>query len=225
VNFGNRLKLLRQEKGMTQAQVAASFNLAESTVSLYELGRRTPDYEMLLKFAKFFNVSVDYLLGNAEERRPSVIFREDGEQYDPENKDARAPAKLPIVTAVKAGPRGVVFEKESETEWVSGIDVSDGNFFWLKAKDDAMSGHGILPGDFVLIREQSDLEYGEMGLILIPGEGGCIRRYYKNKDSIVLLPSNPYAPPHIFTGKNRAGIRVVGKVVQIRRNYQTDPAQ
>jgi repressor LexA len=208
---------------MTQSQLASSFNLAESTVSLYELGRRTPDYEMLIKFANFFNVTVDYLLGNAEERRPPVSFREDGEQYDPEKKDAYPPARLPVVTAVRAGPRGVVFEKEPAAEWVSGINVSDGNFFWLKAKDDAMSGHGILPGDFILIREQSELEYGEMGLILIPGEEGCIRRYYKNKDSIVLLPSNPYTPPRIFTGKERAGIRVVGKVVQIRRTYQPDP--
>lgn len=60
---GRRLRQLRQNKKLTMKELGEKFNLAESTISGYELGHRKPDTEMLRKLADFFEVTSDYLLG------------------------------------------------------------------------------------------------------------------------------------------------------------------
>lgn len=64
--FGTRLRFLRKQKKMTQAKLAKYLSLGESTISFYESGKRTPDFELLRKIAAYFNVSTDYLLGVTE---------------------------------------------------------------------------------------------------------------------------------------------------------------
>lgn len=64
-NFGNKLRLLRKEKGLTQKQLADKLGLAFSTISMYERGDREPDFEILESIADFFNVSMDYLHGKS----------------------------------------------------------------------------------------------------------------------------------------------------------------
>ena len=56
------LRELRKAKGITMREFGELFGIAESTVSQYETGKREPDYEQLLRFAEYFDVSVDYLL-------------------------------------------------------------------------------------------------------------------------------------------------------------------
>ncbi len=61
--FPQRLKSLRQEKGMLQAELAEHFKVSKSTVSGWEVGRNQPDYDVLIEMSIFFQVSVDYLIG------------------------------------------------------------------------------------------------------------------------------------------------------------------
>ena len=63
INFGNKLKLLRFQDNMTQEQLAQKLNLTKSVISAYETGLRLPSYDVLIRIAKIFNVSTDYLLG------------------------------------------------------------------------------------------------------------------------------------------------------------------
>lgn len=58
-----RLRMLRKNKDLTMKEFGKLFGLAETTISGYENGHREPDYETLQKFATFFKVTVDYLLG------------------------------------------------------------------------------------------------------------------------------------------------------------------
>lgn len=63
VDLGKRLKDLRKEHGLTQQQVADRIWVSKAMVSSYELSARTPSYNVLIKLAKLFGVSTDYLLG------------------------------------------------------------------------------------------------------------------------------------------------------------------
>ncbi len=63
VNFGEILKKLRNDAGMTQAELASRLNVTNSVVSYYELHERTPSPEVLVKIAGIFHVTTDYLLG------------------------------------------------------------------------------------------------------------------------------------------------------------------
>lgn len=73
-NFGERLKLLREEKQITQKDLAKILSLANSTVSQYESNKRDPDSTTLQKLADYFNVTLDFLLGRSDFRHyPEVI--------------------------------------------------------------------------------------------------------------------------------------------------------
>ncbi|WP_244833401.1 helix-turn-helix transcriptional regulator [Clostridium sp. BJN0001] len=62
-SFGERLRELRLEKNLTQQELANHFSLHKTRISQYELNKRQADDEMKKKFALFFNVSLDWLMG------------------------------------------------------------------------------------------------------------------------------------------------------------------
>lgn len=58
-----RLKVLRKKNNLTQADLATKFGTSQQMVSFWEQGKCSPDHEILVRLANFFDVSVDYLLG------------------------------------------------------------------------------------------------------------------------------------------------------------------
>lgn len=63
VKFGNKLRTLRTETGMTQTELARILKISKSVVSYYELQERTPSPDVLVRLAEVFHVTTDYLLG------------------------------------------------------------------------------------------------------------------------------------------------------------------
>ena len=63
VNFGDMLKNLRTNAGMTQTELANRLGITKSVVSYYELQERTPSPDVLIRLAGIFRVTTDYLLG------------------------------------------------------------------------------------------------------------------------------------------------------------------
>ena len=66
MTLGEKLAEIRQDKGLTQQDVADVLHCASTTVAGYEQNARDPSTEMLMKYAQHFNVTTDYLLGLAE---------------------------------------------------------------------------------------------------------------------------------------------------------------
>lgn len=64
MSLGKRLKKLRDEQNLQATEIAKMLNIAKSTYSGYENDKSKPDYETLTQLAKYYSVSVDYLLGN-----------------------------------------------------------------------------------------------------------------------------------------------------------------
>ena len=79
VDMGDKLRSLRMEKKLTQKQVADRIGLAISAVSSYESNNRYPSYEVLIKLARIFHVSTDYLLGMTDKRSIDVTGLDDEE--------------------------------------------------------------------------------------------------------------------------------------------------
>jgi transcriptional regulator with XRE-family HTH domain len=67
--FGARFKELREEKGLTLEQVGKELGFIKQTISKYEKNENEPAYSDLVRIAKFFEVSIDYLLGRTDERQ------------------------------------------------------------------------------------------------------------------------------------------------------------
>ena len=62
MNFGEKLKMLRKGQKLTQQELATRLGVAKSVVSYYESGDRFPSYDVLIKIARTFHVTTDYLL-------------------------------------------------------------------------------------------------------------------------------------------------------------------
>lgn len=75
--LGNRLKELRINNGLKQSDLLKKFNLSSARYSQYENNKRVPDYELLIKFADFYSVSIDYLLGRTNVIKPEKIDEND----------------------------------------------------------------------------------------------------------------------------------------------------
>ena len=62
------LKALREEKGISQLQLALKLGMNQNTISRYENGQREADYQTLIMLADFFDVSIDYLIGRTNDK-------------------------------------------------------------------------------------------------------------------------------------------------------------
>lgn len=82
--LSQRLTQLREEKQLTKKELAFYLKIDQSTYGKYELSKREPDYETLLKLADFFSVSVDFLLGHSNIRNPQEarIEKQGGSSLD-----------------------------------------------------------------------------------------------------------------------------------------------
>ena len=72
--FGEILAELRQDRGLTQRDLAKLFFVTPGTISNYEKGRHLPDAERLIKIADYFSVTTDYLLGRSSSNLPADVF-------------------------------------------------------------------------------------------------------------------------------------------------------
>lgn len=85
INFGERLRLLRTRKGLSQLDFAKQIKISKSAVNMYERGEREPSFEVLETIADYFNVDLDYLLGKTDcENRSRIEIRPNFEITDKE---------------------------------------------------------------------------------------------------------------------------------------------
>ena len=71
MDFYIRLENLIEERNLTQKQLSLDLHIASSTLNGYVNNNREPDFATLVRFAKYFSVSTDYLLGMSNEKKPA----------------------------------------------------------------------------------------------------------------------------------------------------------
>lgn len=210
-SFGSRFKSLRKEKGYTQKELAEVFNkkydkgFSESAISQYENNKRRPELNILESWAEFFDVSVDYLLCKTDNPKSNLVDLE-VESYTPTTK-------LPILGSVRAGVGGFAYEEQIgyEEAYMSNCDPE--THFYLKVKGDSMEPR-IKEGDLALVKRQSDVECGELAIVLVNEEEGVIKKVIKKENSIELHSFNLYYPPRVFEGKEMQNVKIIGKVLR-----------
>jgi hypothetical protein len=84
VKLNENLRILRRERGLTQAELAKKMKLKQYNISDYEIGRIEPNVATLIRFAEVFNVSLDFLVGRKikeDSTYKKILNTEDGESY------------------------------------------------------------------------------------------------------------------------------------------------
>jgi repressor LexA len=88
--------------------------------------------------------------------------------------------------------------------------------FCLKVKGNSMTGARIHDGDTVFVREQPDVENGEIAVVMIDDEEATLKRVYKINGNIILHPENPEYKDMIFSSKDKGRIKVLGKAAYFK---------
>ena len=84
--------------------------------------------------------------------------------------------------------------------------------FCLRCKGDSMIEARIHDGDIVFIRQQPEVDNGEIAAILI-GDETTLKRVYRSGDTLTLMAANPTYPPMVYTGEQLTSVRILGKAV------------
>ena len=101
--FSRRLKYCRNKKGLTQAEFSKVMGIPRSTVSGYETEDKEPDMATIVRFAEFFGVSTDWLLGKSEDpNRFDAVVTRDGEGFKAAFDALSASDRAAVSSAVDA---------------------------------------------------------------------------------------------------------------------------
>ncbi len=122
--------------------------------------------------------------------------------------------EVPLVGHVAAGSPILAEQHIDEVFPLPESLVGTGPVFMLKVRGDSMIEDGILDGDYVVIRQQSEARNGDTVAALIDEEEATIKRFERSGDTVTLHPANPRYEPMVFRG----GVEIVGVVVSVLRS-------
>jgi repressor LexA len=191
---GERLKALREKKGLYPSEVAKMLGISRTAYIKYESGE-TAHPRKLDEIAAFFGVSTDYLLGHTPPPLPPMP-----------SLDSR---KIPLIGTIACGRP--ILAQENHESYVVAVDGLNADFA-LRIKGESMAGDGLHDGYIVFIRQCDDVDDGEMAAVLV-GDEATIKRIYRTKDTVTLVSSNPAFAPLVYHSSDGLQMRVIGKPV------------
>lgn len=157
----------------------------------------------------------DHLLALERKGFLSVLGRRRGIELTPRTREGVF--SVPLVGWVPAG--GPVVSDENVEDLLSLPEYfgRDGELFALRVRGVSMIGAGIFNGDVVVVRMQSSVENGQIGVVLVNGEA-TVKRVYLRGPDLLLKPENPRMH-EIRVPRDSAEIRVVGRVIGLLRRF------
>jgi SOS-response transcriptional repressor LexA len=184
------------------------FNLLSSEQALYFSnallkkiqGDATPySYKDFLQDKKNDDVATDELI------------RENKANYKPFSNRTEF-VQIPIYGEIRAGYDSLATENIIGYETVSKDTVKDGIYFYLIVKGDSMIDEGIREGMRVLVKSQNNCEHGKIGIVLVNGDEGTLKRVFYDKNNVILQASNKDIPPRVLPLHE---VRIQGQVKKV----------
>lgn len=210
--FYERITNLTLEKGLTRKTVLSDCGLSPNTFTGWKNGK-IPQTTTLTILANYFGVSVEYLRGETDERKPVIDLNKAGFETFPY---VETPVR-PIYGTVSAGTGVIADQIVLGYERVEPQYAND-RYFWLSVKGDSMSPV-FTDGDLLLIQHTDTLESGTIAAVLIDNEEGLVKQVLTSKDTVTLLSYNPAYPPRVFSGQDASRVKPVGRVIEQRRKF------
>lgn len=125
--------------------------------------------------------------------------------------------KVPVLGYVAAGIPIDAIEEVIGWEDISSARYRDGEYFGLVIKGSSMEPK-ISDGDIVIVRKQSDVNYGETAVVLVNGDEATVKKIKKTPSGVTLVPTNPAYDPVFFTNEEIEAlpVTIIGRVVELR---------
>ena len=180
------IRSIREAQGMSQAELATRLGYTDrSSIAKIETGKVDISQTKLLQMAEVFGVPIHTLLG----------------------LEPPATRQIPILGTIACG--APILAQEHIDDYTEAPVQAD---FALICKGDSMVGARIFDGDIVYIRQQEQVETGEIAAVLIDGEA-TLKRVRCFPDRISLEPENPMYRPLILWGEDMNRARILGKAI------------
>jgi len=228
-----KLKEYRKIKGVGQLEVAKYLGVSRQAYSTYETGTREPSLEILSKLADYFGVTIDDILGRAEdEEQPQQTSLTN---FDPANIPLKYPktaahptprlenetALIPILGSVRAGYNNYAIQNvEGYIRVDEALKAAHPEAFTLRVTGDSMEPE-LSHGDFVICLPDAEIRNNDVVIVCINGEIGTVKRIRFDKDGLTLIPRNTqykqihYTPEEVET----LPVTIQAKVIESRRRY------
>lgn len=202
---------LCKKQNKKPSPVAQELGFSSAAVTKWKKGT-LPSTTALYKIADYFNVTVDYLLGNTDTTTSTI----DLSQYP--NIRPVTLKKFPMLGSISCGkPIFAIEDKESFINADSEIDAD----FCLTCKGDSMIGANIHDGDIIFIKTQTMVDNGEIAAIIIENEATLKRiEYHQEANLLMLHAENPAYKTLIFRDTELDQIRILGKAVALLRKVK-----
>ncbi|MBQ7070637.1 MAG: helix-turn-helix domain-containing protein [Ruminococcus sp.] len=208
MTIGERVKLARRKKGMTQEDLAKLLGYkSKSSVTHIENGRDIPR-AMVSQLAKILDVTPSYLMG-WEDEKPTDPLTELTANFD--NIKPVQLKRFPMLGEIACG-EPIWADEDHESYVMADMDIEAD--FCLRAKGDSMINARIYDGDVVFIKEMPIVENGDIAAVIIDNEATLKRFYYdKENNYLQLIAENPLYKPLVYRNEQLNEIRVLGKAV------------
>ncbi|WP_231038683.1 transcriptional repressor LexA [Pectinatus haikarae] len=200
-NFKNNLNRIFDSKETTQRELAEYMGVSAATVNDWLKGKKLPRMDKFDKLCTYFNIKRTDLLSIKLSNQPTI----------PSASNIRPIelTKLPIIGKIAAGKPILAQESiEGYANMADGIHAD----FCLQVQGDSMINARIYNGDIVFIKQQPEVEDGEIAAVLID-DSATLKRFYHNNSTVTLMPENPKYKPIICTKDNCTEFKILGKAV------------
>ncbi len=206
MEFGDILRQIRTERGLSQDELASILGTTKQVISRYETKKRVPRLSVVSDFAEKLGLPLSALSGEAPMIPPELI-------------PLGGRRRVPILGSVACGEP--IYKPGDGTEFITVEDDLPCDFA-LIAQGDSMTGDRIFSGDIVFIRSQDHVQDGEIAAVALDNEVTLkhVRRLRGPDGAVVftqLLPSNPsFAPIDIGGEDETRMVRILGKAIAVR---------
>jgi repressor LexA len=206
-----RIKERRLNLGLTQTNIGNKLGVGKATIQKYEAGViKSIDTDTFAKLADILDCSPLYLLGTID-----TVHEHLGSLAERMGRITM----LPVIGNVKAGVNSIAQEEVIEYYPVPSSLVKSGeSYFCLAVEGDSMSPE-INNGDLVVVKRQSSVDSNNLGVFLVDGIEGIVKRVKYDIDYIELHSVNPAYPVRRFDGIEVTRVFVVGKVISCIKRY------
>lgn len=211
MTLGDAIRAYREEHGMSMDVFADRSGISKSYISLLEKNQHPktgkpiiPTIKTYLCAAQAMNIDFDTLIRMIND---NVDISPEIPSYS--NITSISKQTFPLYDGIAAGqPRLMPDGIETYVESTTDIKAD----FALRVHGDSMIGARIYDGDLVFIREQPDVENGEIAAVAI-GDEATLKRVYRYGDTLSLRAENPAYKEMVFTGEELNNIKILGKAI------------
>ena len=212
-NIGDYLAKRRLELGLTQNEISTHVGVSEGTISRWESGEiKNMKRNNIYKLSQILKISPLLLLNDS-------LSDDDIEQLEgssAKNIIPLDPVMVPLVGRIAAGTPILAEQNIDGTAALTGGVQAD---FCLRVQGDSMIGANINDGDIVFIRQQPEVEDGEIAAVLIDNEA-TLKRFYHDDKSVTLVPENARYPPITIHDGDCELFKVLGKAVAYQHSLE-----